>query len=113
MTADESGMREANLLILVILGLFSHDCRHTSLQEPLAGHPCLLMHQLADHLARKGIAIKRLRFFNHCPFTQQSITQELLQGAQTLLLIELCHLNKPLERKSLTQCGPGHQQRAG
>ena len=106
---DGSGTREAGLLTPIVLDLFSDDCRHTSLHEPLAGHPCLLIHHLAGHLAREGKSIKRLRFFNQGPLTEQSIAQELLQGTQTLLLIELGHLNEQLEGQSLPQRCPGHQ----
>src|SRR6266700_3678351 len=67
-----SGMREIRgLLTRIVPGLFSPDCQHTSLHEPSASHPCLLIHHLAHHLARQGIAI--LRFFN-----QQPTAQELL-----------------------------------
>src|SRR6266516_992131 len=87
MPIGESGMREAGPLILVFLYLFPHDERHTTLHEPLAGRTCLLIQDLANHLARKGISIERLRFFNLCPLTRQSIAQELFQSTQTLLLI--------------------------
>jgi hypothetical protein len=73
------------------------------------GHPCLLIHHLADHLARKGIFLERLRIFRQIPLTQQSIAQELLQGTQPLSLIELGHLNEPLEGQSLSHRCPGHQ----
>jgi len=43
--------------------LFSHDEQHASLHEPLPGHPCLLIHHFAKHLARKYISINRLRVF--------------------------------------------------
>src|SRR6266851_3468342 len=92
--AAGSRMKKARLLILVVLDLLLHDEQYTSLHEPSAGRPCLLVHHLADHLARKGISIKRLRFFNRCPLTEQPIAQELLQGTQTLLLIELSHQNE-------------------
>ncbi len=73
MPVDRSGARGTDLLTRVVLGLFLHDCRHTSLYEPLAGRPCLLIHHLADHLARKGISLKAPRLFNLCPLTKQSI----------------------------------------
>src|SRR5215471_8935608 len=75
MPVGKSKMRETELLILVFLDLFPHDEGHTPLHEPLAGRPCIIIHYLADHLARKGISIERLRFFNHCPLTKQSIAQ--------------------------------------
>jgi len=109
MSVDRSGTRGTDLLNRVVLGLFLHDCRQTSLYEPLAGRPCLLIHHLADHLARKGISLKAPRLFNLCPLTKQSIAQELLQGTQTLLLIEPGHLNESLEGQSLSQRCPGHQ----
>jgi hypothetical protein len=68
-----SETRETGLLTPVVPDLFSDNCRHTSLHEPLAGRPCLLIHHLADHLARKGKSIERLRFFHH--LTQQSTAQ--------------------------------------
>ncbi len=101
------------LLTRVVLGLFLPECRHTSLHYPLAGHPCLLIHHLADHLARKGIVIQCLPLFNLCPLTQPSMAQELLQGTQPLRLIKLGHLDEPLESQSLSQDCPGHQQRPG
>jgi hypothetical protein len=68
-------MRKTGLLVRVFFDLFTHDERHTPLHEPLAGRPCLLIHYLAHHLARKGISINHLRFFYECPFTEQSIAQ--------------------------------------
>ena len=106
-------MRGTGLLTRVVLGLFSHDCQHTLLYEPSAGHSCLLIHHLADHLARKGIVIQRLPLFNLCLLTQPSMAQELLQGTQPLRLIKLGHLDEPLESQSLSQDCPGHQQRPG
>src|SRR2546423_10722937 len=113
MSVDRSGARGTGLLNRVVLDLFLHDCRYTSLHEPLAGHSCLLIHHLADHLARKGISLQALWLFNLCPLTKQSMAQELLQGTQTLLLIEPGHLNESLEGQSLSQRCPGHQQCPG
>src|SRR5712692_3790906 len=112
-TVDRCGMKEANLLTLVILGLFLHNCRYTSLHESLAGCPCLLIHHLADHLARKGIAVERLRFFLQISLTQPSTAQELLQRMQTRLLIYLGHLTEPLEGQSFSHHCSGHQQCPG
>ncbi len=89
--------------------LFTHDERNASLHEPLAGHASLLVHHFAKHLARKCVSINCLRAFYRCPLTQQSIVQELFQGTQTLLLIELGHLDETLEGQSLSQRCPGHQ----
>src|SRR5437660_848321 len=60
MPVDGSRTWRMGLLTRVGLGLFLPECRHPSLHYPLAGHSCLLRHHLADHLARKGISVKRL-----------------------------------------------------
>jgi len=82
---------------------FWHDCRYTPLYESLAGRSCLLVHHLADHLARKGIFVERLRILRQIPLTQQSTAQKLLQGVQTRLLIYLGHLAEPFEGKTFSQ----------
>jgi hypothetical protein len=89
--------------------LILHDERNAPLHEPLAGRSCLLIHHLAKHLARKGVCINCLWAFYQCPLTQQSIAQELFQGTQTLLLIELGYLDEKLEGQSSLQHCPSHQ----
>src|SRR5258708_12697826 len=44
MPIDGSGTRKTGLLTQVVLDLFADDSRHTLLHEPLAGHPCPLLH---------------------------------------------------------------------
>src|SRR5260221_12337488 len=58
---DGSGTREAGLLTPVVLDLFSDDCRHTALHEPVAGDPCLPIQPPAGHLARAGLSLKHPR----------------------------------------------------
>jgi len=89
--------------------LFSHNNRGASLHEPLSGCPCLLIHHLAEHLSRKCVSINRLRFFYTRSLTQQSIAQELLQGTQTLLLVELSYLDETFKDQTLSQSRPSHQ----
>src|SRR5260370_30373565 len=62
-----SETRESGLLNPVVPDLFSDDCRHKPLNAPLARHPCLLIHHLADHLALVIENIAALRDFNSGP----------------------------------------------
>ena len=106
-------MTETGRFTFGVLCLFLQNYRHASLQKPLAGRPCFLIHHLADQLARKGISIGRLRFFDQIPLTQLSTTEQLLQCVQTHLLIYLSHLAEPFEGKSLAQHRSRHQQCPG
>src|SRR5689334_12390679 len=102
MPAAASGMKVTGLL-------FSRDNRDALLHEPLADRPSLLIHYFAKHLARKRVFINRLHVFKQRLLTQQSIAQELFQGAQTLLLIELGYLDETFEGQPMFQSRTDHQ----